>query len=351
MPQTCDHLLLRAIRKERIERTPVWIMRQAGRYLPEYISLKNRAGGFIKMVKNPDIACEITMQPIKRFSLDCAIVFSDILVISDMFGIELSFEENKGPRFDKTIRSETDLKKIKRDYDVEDVNYVFDAISKIKSDLNNEKPLIGFIGSPWTVATYFIEGNSTKVFDIVKNMMRENKVLLQNILEEITSASIKYINQQIIAGIDVVMIFDTWGGLLNTNDFSDLSIKYVNKIRESLVNPTIPVIYYTREPQDKIEVLRNLNVDVIGIDSSVKIGEFRKALNDKFAIQGNLDKEILKLNEDQIFTAVDGVLNEYGCNTGHIFNLGTGITPDIQPEKVECLLNAVEQLSPQYNQR
>ena len=351
MQPTSNHLLLKAINKEPIDRTPLWIMRQAGRYLPEYMDLKNKSGGFINLVKNPELACEITMQPLKRFSLDSAILFSDILIISDMFGIELSFEDNKGPKFDKTIRNDKDLSTIVQDYDVNQVRYVFDTINRIKSELNNEVPLIGFIGSPWTVATYFIEGNSTKNFNNVKKLISTDEKFLSNLLDEITKASIKYIHQQIISGVDVVMIFDTWGGLLQGDKYLDLSIKYVNKIKDAIKNKGVPIIYYIREPREKISYIKDLEVDVIGIDSSIGLGEFRRAVGDKFAVQGNFDKDILKLDDAAIYDSVDSLLNEYGFSSGHIFNLGVGITPDIDPEKVKTLVDAVRELSPSYNKR
>ena len=251
-----DCLLLRAIRKEPVERTPIWIMRQAGRYLPEYIALKNKAGGFINLVKNPELACEITLQPLKRFSLDSAILFSDILVISDVFGIKLSFEENKGPVFDKTINSFKDLKNITSDYEIDRLDYVFKAIKLTKHELNGKNPLIGFIGSPGTVATYFIEGNSTKKFHKVFKMLDENKELVHALLEEITKVSIKYINAQILSGIDVVMIFDTWGGLLEGEMYKEFSINYVNKIRDSISSNKTPIIYYVRNPKNKADILK-----------------------------------------------------------------------------------------------
>ena len=208
MSQTHNYLFLDAIKNKPIDRTPIWIMRQAGRYLPEYINLKNKAGGFMGLVRNPELACEITLQPLERFSLDSAIVFSDILVVSEMLGINLSFVEKKGPMFDKTIRSEKDLDALNiNEYDINSLDYVFDTIKLLKNELNGKKPLIGFIGSPWTVATYIVEGNSSKVFTNVLEMMKNNPTLLHKILDILTDISIKYLNKQILSGIDVAMIF------------------------------------------------------------------------------------------------------------------------------------------------
>ena len=350
MSQTHNHLFLKAIRNEPIERTPIWIMRQAGRYLPEYINLKNKAGGFINLVKTPELACEITLQPLKRFSLDSAIVFSDILVISEMLGIKLSFIENKGPVFDKTIRSERDLRilNIER-YDVANLEYVFDTIRLIKNELNGKKPLIGFIGSPWTVATYIVEGNSSKKFKNVMGMLKTNPELLHKILDILTDISIKYLNQQIASGIDVAMIFDTWGGLLDDKDYKEFSLHYVDKIKSALVNKNIPLIYYVRETGKKIHILKDIDIDVLGIDSSSNIGAIKEQVRNNYALQGNLDVNVLRLEESQMRLAVDDILSSYNSPSGHIFNLGTGITPDINPDKVKMLIDILADISPKYN--
>ena len=350
MSQTHNHLFLKAIRNEPIERTPIWIMRQAGRYLPEYINLKNKAGGFINLVKTPELACEITLQPLKRFSLDSAIVFSDILVISEMLGIKLSFIENKGPVFDKTIRSERDLNilNIER-HDVANLEYVFNTIKLIKNELNGKKPLIGFIGSPWTVATYVVEGNSSKKFKNVMGMLKTNPVLLHKILDILTDISIKYLNQQIASGIDVAMVFDTWGGLLDDKDYKEFSLHYVDKIKSALVNKNIPLIYYVRETGKKIHILKDIDIDVLGIDSSSNIGAIKEQVRNNYALQGNLDVNVLRLEESQMRLAVDDILSSYNSPSGHIFNLGTGITPDINPDKVKMLIDILADISPKYN--
>ena len=229
-----NHLLLRAIRKEPVERTPVWIMRQAGRYLPEYIKLKNQAGGFMNLIRNPELACEITLQPLERFNLDSAIIFSDILVISELFGVELEFVEKVGPVLSKTLRTEDDLKKINTDFDFEKVDYVYKTAKLLKTELNNKVPLIGFIGSPWTVATYLIEGNSTKSFTKVLNILKNDKIFLKSLLDTITKASINHLESQIKSGVDVTMIFDTWGGLLEGDLYEEFSLRYINAIHSSL---------------------------------------------------------------------------------------------------------------------
>ncbi len=344
-----NHLLIKAINHEPIDRTPIWVMRQAGRYLPEYIKLKNKAGGFINLIKNPELACEITMQPLNRFSLDSAIVFSDILVIADMIGINLSFVENKGPVFDKTITTQSDLESLQVLDDITKLNYVFQTIKLIKKELNNKKPLIGFIGSPWTVATYVIEGNSSKTFKNVLHLLKNDVSLMHNILDMLTNISIKYLNKQIESGIDVAMIFDTWGSLLSDNDYEIFSLNYIKKIKNSIINKDIPIIYYVRESGGKIDFLKKLNVDVIGIDSTTNIREFKNSIGNKFALQGNLDVDILKSDKKTIYNSVNNILKEYNNPSGHIFNLGTGITPDIHPDKVKYLIDVLADVSPQYN--
>ncbi len=349
MSLTHNHLFLRAIKNKPIERTPIWIMRQAGRYLPEYINLKNKAGGFISLVKDPELACEITLQPLKRFSLDSAIVFSDILVISEMLGIKLSFIENKGPVFDRTIRSEKDLNSLNIGaYDVDNLDYVFNTIKLLKNELNGKKPLIGFIGSPWTVATYIVEGNSSKQFTNILGMLKSNPILLHKILNLLTDISIKYLNKQILSGIDVAMIFDTWGGLLKDDQYQEFSLSYVDKIKSSLIQ-NIPLIYYVRQTGKKIGILKNIDLDVLGVDSSVNIGLIKQQIGNKFALQGNLDVDVLKLDESQMRLAVDDILKNYNAPSGHIFNLGAGITPDINPDKVKMLIDILADISPKYN--
>ncbi|MBT5644385.1 MAG: uroporphyrinogen decarboxylase [Gammaproteobacteria bacterium] len=349
MPLTPDYLLLKAIRNEPIDRTPIWIMRQAGRYLPEYINLKNKAGGFINLVKNPELACEITLQPLKRFELDSAIVFSDILVVADMMGIELSFVENKGPVFDKVIRTEKDLDNIEQIHNIEKLDYVFNTIKLLKKELSGKKPLIGFIGSPWTVATYIIEGNSSKTFANVRKMLEGDEKLLHGILDMLTNISISYLNKQIEAGIDVAMIFDTWGSLLNDEQYEKFSLRYINKIKHSISNQDIPLIYYVRETDKKLEALKSLNIDVLGIDSTTEIGVIKKQIGDKFALQGNLDVNILKKDEKDIIIEIKKILTSYGSNSGHVFNLGTGITPDINPDKVKILIDNLADISSKIN--
>ena len=267
-----------------------------------------------------------------------------------MLGIKLSFIENKGPVFDKTIRSEKDLNALDiHSYDVDNLDYVFDAIKLLKNELDGKKPLIGFIGSPWTVATYIVEGNSSKKFTHVLGILKNNPKLLHKILNLLTDISIKYLNKQILSGIDVAMIFDTWGGLLNDDEYQEFSLFYVNKIKLSLINKNIPLIYYVRETGKKIDILKNIDLDVLGVDSSVNIGLIKQQIGNKFALQGNLDVDVLKLDESKMRLAVENILSNYNSPSGHVFNLGTGITPDIKPDKVKMLIDILADISPKYN--
>ena len=349
MQSTHNLLLLKAIKKEPVHRTPIWIMRQAGRYLPEYITTKNKAGGFINLIRNPELACEITLQPLQRYNLDAAILFSDILVISDLLGMKLRFEENKGPIFDKTICSKKDLNTITDVEDVDKLDYVFNTIKLLKNELYEKKPLIGFIGSPWTVATYLIEGNSSKKFLKVMSMVNKDEALMHNILNILTTASIAYLKKQIEAGIDVAMIFDTWGSLLKNELYEKFSLNYVRKIREALAHTNVPIIYYVRQTSEKINILKDLDIDVLGLDSTSDIGAIKKVIGSKYALQGNLDVNVLKEEEKIIIEKVEDTLKKYNSKTGHIFNLGTGITPDIDPDKVKLLIDILADISPKYN--
>ena len=240
------HLLIKTINHEKVDRTPIWIMRQAGRYLPEYIRTKNKAGGFMGLIRNPELACEVTMQPLARYSLDSAILFSDILVVADMFEMNLRFEDKVGPVFDNPLRTESDLSALPNELDVSKLSYVNETIKNIKTELKDSLPLIGFIGSPWTVATYLVEGNSTKKFTHIKNMMTSNQNLLEKILQMVTKGSIDYVNEQIKHGVDALMIFDTWGGLLSKDEYYNFSIKYIENIISSTNTSHVPIIYYSR---------------------------------------------------------------------------------------------------------
>ena len=325
---TSKHLLIKSIYQEDINRTPIWIMRQAGRYLPEYIKTKNQAGGFMSLIRNPELACEVTLQPIKRYPLDSAILFSDILVVADIFNMHLRFEEKVGPVFDNPIRTESDYDKLPTEFDISNLSYVNQTIENIKSELNDTLPLIGFIGSPWTVATYLIEGNSTKKFSYVKDMLDTNPTLLEKILKMITTVSIDYVNEQVESGVDALMIFDTWGGLLSKDNYAKYSLDYIREIISNIKSNKIPIIYYSRS-KSNFEELKEININCIGISSENNLGQIYKFFDKKIAVQGNFDCEILKEDNSVIKSEVIKTLNSFPFESGHVFNLGSGITPDI----------------------
>ncbi len=338
------HLLIKSIYQEDINRTPIWIMRQAGRYLPEYIKTKNLAGGFMSLIRNPELACEVTMQPLKRYSLDSAILFSDILVVADIFNMQLRFEEKVGPVFDNPIRTESDYDKLPTEFDISNLSYVNQTIENIKSELNDTLPLIGFIGSPWTVATYLIEGNSTKQFSYVKDMLDTNPALLDKILKMITTVSIDYVNEQVDSGVDALMIFDTWGGLLSKDNYAKYSLNYIREIISNIKSNKIPIIYYSRS-KSNFEELKEIDINCIGISSENDLGQIYKFFDKKIAVQGNFDCEILKEDNSVIKSEVIKTLNSFPFDSGHVFNLGSGITPDINPNKVSYLIEQVQELS------
>ncbi len=338
------HLLIKSIYQEDINRTPIWIMRQAGRYLPEYIKTKNQAGGFMSLIRNPELACEVTMQPLKRYPLDSAILFSDILVVADIFNMQLRFEEKVGPVFDNPIRTESDYNKLPTEFDISNLSYVNQTIENIKSELNDTLPLIGFIGSPWTVATYLIEGNSTKQFSYVKDMLDTNPALLEKILKMITTVSIDYVNEQVDSGVDALMIFDTWGGLLSKDNYAKYSLNYIREIISNIKSNKIPIIYYSRS-KSNFEELKEIDINCIGISSENDLGQIYKFFDKKIAVQGNFDCEILKEDNSVIKSEVIKTLNSFPFDSGHVFNLGSGITPDINPNKVSYLIEQVQELS------
>ena len=338
------HLLIKSIYQEDINRTPIWIMRQAGRYLPEYIKTKNQAGGFMSLIRNPELACEVTMQPLKRYPLDSAILFSDILVVADIFNMQLRFEEKVGPVFDNPIRTESDYNKLPTEFDISNLSYVNQTIENIKSELNDTLPLIGFIGSPWTVATYLIEGNSTKQFSYVKDMLDTNPALLEKILKMITTVSIDYVNEQVDSGVDALMIFDTWGGLLSKDNYAKYSLNYIREIISNIKSNKIPIIYYSRS-KSNFEELKEIDINCIGISSENDLGQIYKFFDKKIAVQGNFDCEILKEDNSVIKSEVIKTLNSFPFDSGHVFNLGSGITPDINPDKVSYLIEQVQELS------
>jgi uroporphyrinogen decarboxylase len=341
--------LLRALLRQPVDTTPVWMMRQAGRYLPEYRKVRERAGSFMDLCTNPELACEVTMQPLERFPLDAAILFSDILTIPDAMGLGLYFEEGEGPRFRNPVRRAADVRALGVPDPESNLRYVMDAVRLIRRVLNNRIPLIGFSGSPWTLATYMVEGSSTKTFSRVKGMLYSEPALLHELLETIANSVTTYLNAQVAAGAQALMIFDTWGGVLTPRDYRDFSLQYMQKIVSGLTREAedrkVPVILFTKGGGQWLEDMAATGADALGIDWSTDIGEARRRVGDRVALQGNLDPATLYGTPEVIRERVSGILDAFGPGSGHVFNLGHGINPDVDPKNAGVLVNAVHELS------
>ncbi|MDX2457437.1 MAG: uroporphyrinogen decarboxylase [Gammaproteobacteria bacterium] len=346
--------LIRALLRQPVDVTPVWMMRQAGRYLPEYLKVRKQAGSFMNLCTNPELACEVTMQPLERFPLDAAILFSDILTIPDAMGLGLYFETGEGPRFKKPVRTAADVKSLGVPDPETELRYVMDAVRLIRRTLDNRLPLIGFSGSPWTLATYMVEGSSTKTFSHVKGMLYSEPQLLHQMLDTVARSVTTYLNAQIAAGAQAVMIFDTWGGVLTPDDYRDFSLQYMQQIVSNLTREAdglpVPVVLFTKGGCQWLEAMADTGADALGIDWSTDLAMARKRVGDRVALQGNLDPAVLYAPHDIIREKVAAVLARFGQGSGHVFNLGHGITPDVDPENAGTLVNAVHELSAQYHQ-
>ena len=349
-----NDVFLRTLFKEKTPYTPTWIMRQAGRYLPEYRKTRKKAGSFLDLCKNKDFATEVTMQPLERYpNLDAAILFSDILTIPDAMGLGLYFEEGEGPKFKNPLQDENEIQKLDIPNIEEELAYVFNAVSSIKKALNNRIPLIGFSGSPWTLATYMVEGQGGTNFLKIKEMLYSRSDLINHILKINTEAVTKYLSCQIDAGADVVMIFDSWGGALAHNEYEIYSLNYMKVIISNLNllgYQNIPKILFTKGGGQWLKSQANSGANALGVDWQTQLGPARKLINDKVVLQGNLDPSILLSNPKEIEKAVKIVLDDYGKGEGHIFNLGHGITQFTPPENLQVLLETVRNYSPKYHQ-
>jgi uroporphyrinogen decarboxylase len=349
-----NNRLIRALLRQPVDMTPVWIMRQAGRYLPEYRATRERAGDFMTLCKTPELACEVTLQPLERFPLDAAILFSDILTIPDAMGLGLSVIEKQGPRFERPLRTLADIEKLFIPDPETELRYVMDAVRLIRRELAGKVPLIGFAGSPWTIGTYMIEGGSSKEYSLAKGMLYGSPAMLHRLLAILADSITSYLNAQIAAGVQVVMIFDSWGGVLSAEAYKEFSLRYMQQIIEGLKPDSsgnkVPVILFTKGGGLWVDQIANAGCEAIGVDWTVEIGQVRKQVGDRVAIQGNLDTAVLYSNPEAIRTEVAKVLASYGHGSGHVFNLGHGIHPGINPEHVAVLVDAVHELSRQYHQ-
>ena len=337
--------LLNALLRKPTFRTPVWIMRQAGRHLPEYRRIRSRAGSFMALCSDPQLACEVTMQPLERYDLDAAILFSDILTIPDAMGLGLYFIEGEGPKFRNPVRTEKDVEQLSITNTAKDLPYVTDAVRLIRKELNGTVPLIGFSGSPWTLATYMIEGQSSRDFARSKLWLYEHPNLLHQLLEKLSLSAIDYLNAQISSGAQVVQIFDTWGGVLSTPAYRDFSLAYMQKIVDNLISHSqgreIPVILFTKGGALWLEDIAATGCHGVGLDWSIDIRNARTRIGSTTALQGNMDPAILRASPSVIREEVHKILQSNGGDDGHIFNLGHGISPDINPENVRALIEAV----------
>ena len=348
-----NDIFLRALLREPTPYTPIWIMRQAGRYLPEYNQTRARAGSFLDLCKNPDLATEVTLQPLARFRLDAAIVFSDILTIPDAMGLGLYFAEGEGPKLERPLRNEWEI----RDLAVPDpeahLGYVLDTVSQVRRALDNELPLIGFSGSPFTLACYMIEGGGSSDFQQVKRMLYGRPELLHHILGITAKSVIAYLNAQIHRGAQAVMVFDTWGGMLSHAAFHAFSLPYLQQVVAGLERDSdgerVPSIVFTKGGGLWLESLAACGADALGLDWAIDIGVARRGVGDRVALQGNLDPSVLLSTPESVRREAEQVLASYGTGSGHIFNLGHGVSPLARPENVAVLVDTVHEVSPRYH--
>ncbi len=348
-----NDLYLRAALRKPVGRTPVWMMRQAGRYLPEYRLLRSKAGDFMDLCKNPQLACEVTMQPLDRYPLDAAILFSDILTIPDAMELGLSFMSGGGPHFSKPVRSKSDINNLPIPDPEDKLSYVLESIRMIRKSLNNSVPLIGFAGSPWTLATYMVEGCPSKEYRHIKGIMYSEPKSLHLLLQKLTDCIILYLNAQVSAGAQALMIFDTWGGVLTPGNYREYSLHYMEKIINSLTREadgrTVPITIFTKNAGQWLEMMAATGADCLAVDWTIDLSDARTQIGSKVALQGNLDPAVLYGTDDRIREEVATVLKSYGHGSGHVFNLGHGIQQFVNPEKVSVMLEAVREMSPAYH--
>lgn len=355
MSELQNDTFLRALLRQPVDYTPVWIMRQAGRYLPEYRQVREQAGDFMSLCRNAELACEVTMQPLRRFDLDAAILFSDILTIPDAMGLGLHFETGEGPRFERPIRDVASITNLAVPDVEDDLGYVTNAVRTIRTELAGKVPLIGFSGSPWTLATYMIEGGSSRDFARAKQLLLDEPAAAHRLLGTLADAVTDYLNAQSAAGAQALMIFDTWGGVLNPAMYREFSLDYMIRIVAGLVRQregqAVPVILFTKGAGLRLRQMADAGCDALGVDWTIDLADARQLVGDRVALQGNLDPGTLRANPAVIHTAVADTLTSYGSGPGHVFNLGHGITPDVPPEHVGVLVDAVHELSRRNRQQ
>jgi uroporphyrinogen decarboxylase len=347
MSPTTDHRFLRALRREPVDTTPVWIMRQAGRYLPEYRATRERAGSFLALAQTPELACEVTLQPLARFELDAAILFSDILTVPDAMGLGLHFVEGEGPKFARPLRSTAEVARLGVPDPETDLRYVMDAVRLIRRELDGRVPLIGFAGSPWTLACYMIEGGGSSSFARAKALALEDPATMQQLLDTLVESVARYLAAQAAAGAQALMVFDTWGGLLAPAMFHEFSLRTLAaiaaRLRADPVAGGLPLILFSKGANGHLEALADTGCAALGVDWTIDIGEARRRVGARVALQGNLDPAVLAASPAAIRTQARAVIDAFGPGAGHVFNLGHGITPDIDPAHVAVLVDAVHE--------
>ena len=353
-PTRRNDRLLRALRREPVDATPVWLMRQAGRYLPEYRATRASAGSFLAMAKTPELACEVTLQPLARFDLDAAILFSDILTVPDAMGLGLYFVDGEGPKFQRPIRSVADVDKLFVPDMAGELRYVMNAVSLIRKELDGRVPLIGFSGSPWTLACYMVEGGGSDNYSKIKAMLLNEPVALHKLLDITTEAVIAYLSAQRAAGAQVLQVFDTWGGVLAPHHYREFSLRYLTRIAQELKRgdgvERTPLILFGKGNAPYLAELADSGAEALGVDWLISLEDARRRTAGKVALQGNLDPATLYGSREAIRIEVRRTLDSYasagdGTNTGHIFNLGHGLSPDMDPEHVRVLVDAVHEFS------
>lgn len=336
---------LDALKRRNLSKTPVWIMRQAGRYLPEYRAVRKRAKNFLSLCKTPELACEVSLQPLRRYPLDAAIIFSDILIVPEAMGLPLSFREPGGPVFTRSLEHEKEIRSLRTIEPEEQLDYLLQAIKLSRRELAGRVPLIGFAGSPWTLAGYMIEGRASRTFPRAKAMLRQRPKLLQELLDKLSLSVAACLNAQAEAGAQCLMIFDTWGGLLPAEQYPEFSLapikNTIGRLRRKQRNNAVPCIVFGKGNGMHLEKIADSGCDAIGIDWSVDIGQARQRVGHRAAIQGNLNPEVLLESESVIVREVNKVLHAFGRHAGHIFNLGHGVLPNTQPEKAAVMVEAV----------
>jgi uroporphyrinogen decarboxylase len=337
-------LFMRALRREPTERTPIWMMRQAGRYLPEYRATRARAGSFLKLAGNPELACEVTLQPIDRYGFDAAILFSDILILPHAMGLGLGFEPGEGPYFENPVASPADIRALPQIDPNDDTGYVMEAVRLIRAGLPAGTPLIGFAGSPWTVATYMIEGRSSKDFATAKKLLLAEPEAAHQLMNHLADATADYLIAQVEAGADALMIFDSWGGALSPGLYREFSLASQQRIVDQLKArcPDTPLILFGKGCGQHLELLADTGCAGLGVDWTMDMGEARRRVGDRVALQGNLDPAVMLTTPEIVAREAERVLESYGQGPGHIFNLGHGITPGVDPENVRILVETVQ---------